>query len=159
MLFQIIKYVCLALLAALILSAPAEACERIDDESTVYFGAMPTAGPDIDPATNFIGDVSLHTLRDAEPEASTEQLLNYDVGPQIFTAYVHDSTTHPELVGTLIDVARIKGTSCGPWMDTGDRGFISATINQRDDTRLFVTPKSHGSLWRKFVDLSKTDAE
>lgn len=116
--------------------SPAHACQGIQFETSVFYHTMPTPADDSDPETNFIGEISLKQ----KPVWFSFKQDNENG----FTAFVHKSPTHPELEGTRINVFPVFGTSCGPWLDDGDRGFVSARMTVPDGGQAWLTLNAHG---------------
>ena len=143
------------LLAALITGAlciitPAYACDTADNQVTVFHGAMPEDVEAV-PEDVFIGDVTIRL--------KTSWFFFKRDRRDGFDGYVHESPTHPHLEGKKINVAAIRGTSCGPYMDDEDRGILTGDILAKDDQtialswsasrdndRLFIVPRSQSAM-------------
>jgi len=126
-----------ALLVQFALSAPAYACQGPQFESTVFLPSMPEVGAD----TDFAGSVILHQKRKwffFKPAENKE-----------FSAEIVQSPTHPDLVGSILDLPFSLPTSCGPWLSDGDRGFVTATLLDADDglPTLVLTAHRNMDIW------------
>lgn len=132
------KTVCISLALSLILQGSAQACGGPQFEYTVFFSSMPASVEGIDSQTEFIGSITLKEKKKWFFFAADDS--------EKLRGLVHESITHPELVGTYIDVFPIFGTSCGPWAAAGDSGIVSGAIVASDDTRLLIRVNSHPSV-------------
>jgi len=107
----------------------AHACQGPQFESSVIFGAPPVASV----GAEFIGKVDV-------------RLKNIWLVPlddsHGFYGRVLESSTHPELVGRNIEVPKIVGTSCGPYLDAGSKGYIFGDIGPSKTAEFKVHPKS-----------------
>jgi len=139
---------------ALCIITPAYACEGVDNQLTVFHGAMPKDVEAV-PEDVFIGDVTIRLK-------TSWFFFKRDMRDG-FDGYVHESPTHPHLEGKKINVAAIRGTSCGPYMDDEDRGILTGDIlaeddqnislfwsASRDNDRLFIVPRSQSVMTNFF---------
>jgi len=79
----------------------------------------------IDPEKEFIGEITLRQ--------KTKWFFFKEDKSAGLNAYVHSSPSHPELEGQVVLVFPVLETSCGPYVDDGDRGFVKAGISPQSD--------------------------
>ena len=118
---SVLKFLSFMGAAILITLGPASACSTIDHQQTVFFtGIVEDVPVENFEKDKFFGAVELR-LKRKWYFARHEKSKGFD-------AKVLESPTHPEWVGKIVDVPLILGTSCGPYMDPGDKGYIFGTI-------------------------------
>ena len=128
------KLVVSVMVGAAILSAPAQACMGPQFERHIILGALPADTRDAE----FVGHVIVREKR--------KWIFFSKSDTEGFLARVTESTTHPDLVGSSIELPPILSTSCGPWLDGGDRGFITGTFAESNSARPTLFPDSHKGL-------------
>lgn len=129
MIKHIAKIMIVIIASALCLSTSAYACDTIDNHRTVFQTVMPDIET-IDPNEEFVGEV---TIRRKAKWFIFKQ--DKSAGLQ---AYVHTSLSHPGLQGELINLLPINETSCGPYVEDGERGNVRASIiKTRDGNDVF----------------------
>ena len=135
-----IKTLIIILVTGLTLGAPAFACQAAQFERTVFLPAM----PDIVEGNDFAGLVVLRQKRKWGLFKPTEN--------KQFRAEIVQSPTHPDLVGSLLDLPLLLGTSCGPWLNDKDQGFVRGSLFEMDGSspRLSLDTHRNMDIWDKF---------
>jgi len=126
----------LGLMGMLTAYTPAAACDTIDNHIVIMWPDMPDT-ENIDTSTVFVGEVTITQKRKWGffKQDKSEGLI----------AFIHKSPTHPDLEGTRINVFPVLETSCGPYIDEGDRGFVTANISILEDASPLPTLQARHS--------------
>jgi len=118
-----------AIVTALLASNPAEACDTIDNHVSAVFGSPPAASV----GAEFVGKVVVRQ------KTIWLRVLDNSRG---FYGRVLESSTHPDLVGKNIEIPTTMITSCGPYLNAGDKGYIFGKTDPSATAALKVWPVS-----------------
>lgn len=128
MLTKIIRSLLFTIVAALTLQSSAYACDTNGIGFSIFFDERegPTSLERYDRDTpHFIGEIIVHQ--------QTELSIFKPASDIAFFAYVNSSQTHPEYVGTYINIMRAdRGSTCRPHMAKDMRGHVAASLGQDD---------------------------
>jgi len=126
------------LIAALAIYTPAQACPAVQFETHVMFVRPPAAAAEAD----FSGKVHVKLKK-------RFWFFERDAAHG-YHAKVIESATHPEMTGKNIELPQIIGTSCGPFLDQGDKGFIFGKIVTSKSAKFKVLPQSQKGMMSIF---------
>ncbi len=146
-----IKTLIIIMITGLTLGAPAFACQGAQFERTVFLPSMPetTEGSD------FAGLIVLRQKRKWGIFKTTDN--------KQFRAEIVQSSTHPDLVGSLLDLPLFLETSCGPWLNDKDQGFVTGSLLEAGGPSPRLTLDTHRNMdiWDKsgFGDDSAPEQE